>query len=372
MQELRRGKYGAMNRDFWKGRRVLVTGHTGFKGSWLCLLLDHLGASVYGYALDPPTKLSMFVICNVFSSLKYERRADICDEFAIRTLIESTKPDVIFHLAAQTIVNEAYRDPLATYQTNVIGTATLLNSIASTHEACDEPTKLSVVIVTSDKCYKNDEPSPPFKEGDELGGLDPYGCSKSCAELVTQSYRHMSNEPYRPVYMATARAGNVIGGGDWSADRIVPDYVRARMKGESLKVRNPSAIRPWQHVLEPLSGYMMLAESLYKHGGENAEAWNFGPTVWESASVSSLLDMMDVGWEGRLAGMEEVRPINQEAECLLLDSSKARECLRWTPLWGLEAAIQKTVDWYKAYSEGKSMREYTLEQIEEYLGGTNG
>jgi CDP-glucose 4,6-dehydratase len=346
---------------FWKGKKIFITGHTGFKGSWLSFWLWEMGASVTGYALDPPTNPSLFKLLNLKSKIK-SVHGDVRDLNAIKKNIK--RAEIVFHLAAQPIVLESYKNPVDTYTTNVIGTLNLL-------EACREQKTLKAIVnVTTDKCYENRERlEAAYKENEPMGGFDPYSNSKACSELVTDSYRKSFFNSGTKIGIATARAGNVIGGGDFAADRLIPDCIRGIMNKEKIIVRNPDSTRPWQHVLEPLSGYIMLAESLYKSPKDFSEGWNFGPKEKDAKSVLDIMKAFCKFW-GNDTGYEIKKDPNapHEANYLKLDSSKARKSLLWTPRWNSVTAVRKTVEWYKVYLEKGNLSEITSKQIEEYHG----
>lgn len=346
---------------FWRGKRVLVTGHTGFKGGWLALWLQQLGADVTGIALPAPTDPSLFEAAHVAEGMR-SLTGDIRDLAAVERAMRDHKPEVVLHLAAQALVRESYADPVGTYATNVMGTVHVLEA------ARRAGTVRALVVVTSDKCYKNLEWPWGYREQDELGGRDPYSNSKSCAELVSDAYRQAFDGPA----IATARAGNVIGGGDWAADRLVPDAVRAAARGAPLELRNPDAVRPWQHVLEPLGGYLLLAERLWHDRTAHAEAWNFGPAeddsrpvAWVAEHVQRRFDPDGPKW--RQAGGTQPH----EARTLRLDCAKARTRLGWQPRTDISVALDWTVTWYRAHQDGGDMRGLTLQQIAafEALGG---
>lgn len=351
-----------MNTQFWRGRRVLMTGHTGFKGSWLCLWLASLGAEVHGYALPPPTDPSLFEVAKVGDLLAASEFADVRDGEALSATVSRARPEVVFHLAAQPLVRYSYREPVETYAVNVMGTVHLLEAVR--RNDCVR----AVVSVTTDKCYENRERLWGYRENEPLGGHDPYSSSKACAELVSAAYRD-SFLAASGVALATARAGNVIGGGDWAADRLLPDFLRALDASETLIIRSPGAIRPWQHVLEPLSGYLALAEALVVSGTPAAEAWNFGPVDDDARPVGWILDRLS-------ARIPELRwqcgasPQPHEANYLKLDSSKARARLGWAPRWRLDKALDMTVDWHRAWRHGGDMRAVSLAQIAEYAADT--
>jgi len=347
--------------SFWRGRRVFVTGHTGFKGSWLTLWLLAMGARVTGFALPPPTRPSLFDEAGIAAEIRHIE-GDVRDAEALAREIVAAKPEVVFHLAAQPIVRESYREPLETLSVNVLGTASLLDAVRRV------PSARAVVIVTSDKCYENREWSLAYHEESALGGHDPYSASKACAELVTSSYRrsYFETEEGPSPAAATVRAGNVVGGGDWAADRIVPDTVRSLTGGPPLELRYPNAIRPWQLVLEPLSGYIALAERLHDEGPVWAEAWNFAPREEDAKSVGWLVDRLHRAW-GAAARWEETRePQPHEAIYLKLDAAKAEERLDWRPRLDIEATVAWVAEWYLRFEAGHPARDITEEQIRRY------
>ncbi|MDQ6699161.1 MAG: CDP-glucose 4,6-dehydratase [Acidobacteriota bacterium] len=354
--------------EFWRGKRVFVTGHTGFKGGWLAVWLSELGADVTGYGLDPDTEPSFYRRCGLRDHIR-PITGDVRDELQLRSAIETAQPEIIFHLAAQALVRRSYREPVETFATNVMGTVHALEAA----RRCGAIR--AVVIVTSDKCYENREWLWAYRENEPLGGRDPYSASKGCAELVTAAFRASYFErAERPVGIATARAGNVIGGGDWSEDRLVPDSMRALCRGERIEVRNPHAIRPWQHVLEPLAGYLLLARKLYEDAGAWSGAWNFGPPEQEAVTVASLSDLIVSFWQGASsngAGWQDISggEAPHEAQFLKLDSSKARQQLGWRPRLTLPEAVRMTVEWYRRSSEAMTPSEVldiTREQIASY------
>ncbi|MBI5569393.1 MAG: CDP-glucose 4,6-dehydratase [Desulfomonile tiedjei] len=347
-----------------KGRKILVTGHTGFKGAWLSLWLQMLGGEVVGYALPPPTSPSLFDLADVQEGM-CSIIGDIRHAAALRTVVRQHQPEIIFHLAGQSIVRRSYQDPVETYGVNVLGTVHVLECA----RLCDSVK--SVLVITSDKCYENTDQGRLFREIDPLGGRDPYSSSKACAELVAAAYQSsfFSETPgsTRRAGVATARAGNVLGGGDWAEDRLVPDVMRAFLDGRRVLIRNPDAVRPWQHVLDALNGYLALLERMSYHAAEYAQAWNFGPDRADAQPVSWVVDRVARMW-GPEADWELDRGLQpQEASSLSLDSSKSREKLDWTPRLALAEALQWTVDWYKAYQQGKDMRQFTEEQIIRFL-----
>jgi CDP-glucose 4,6-dehydratase len=343
-------------------RPVLVTGHTGFKGSWLTLWLADLGAHVHGYALEPPTEPNLFEVARVAQALTSDTRADLADLATLTVTLERVRPEVVLHLAAQPLVSEGYRDPLGTIASNVTGTANLLEAIRAVDSV------RAVVVVATDKVYENPETGHPFREGDPLGGHDPYSASKAAAELVVASYRSsFFGEGRHPARIATARAGNVIGGGDWAADRLVPDCMRAFAAGEPIRLRRPDAVRPWQHVLGPLSGYLSLAARLLGEQGEQlARAWNFGPDPADDASVSEVAQRVATLWGPDAQVVPGTDPQRYEAGLLRLDSGQARSELGWTPRWSLQQALEQTVAWQQAWRRGDDMRAACLDQIAAY------
>lgn len=349
--------------DFYRGKRVLVTGHTGFKGAWLSLWLHALGARVTGYALSPPTDPSLYDLCGM-DKLVTSVIADIRDPASLARALQSAAPEIIVHMAAQPLVRESYKNPVETYAINVMGTVNLLEAV----RACKGVK--AVVNVTTDKCYENREWVWGYRENEPLGGYDPYSSSKACSEIVTAAYRTSFFNPEtfdcHGVAVATARAGNVIGGGDWAADRLVPDCVRALLKGEKIVVRNPLAVRPWQHVLEPLSGYLRLAQKLVEQGPLFASAWNFGPHTDDARPVEWIVKQLCSLWGGKSAYALDQGTHPHEAHYLKLDWSKARMELLWRPKWNLEKAIRQTVEWTKAYQAHEDIRAVCLRQIKEY------
>ena len=348
------------NPDFWDGRRVLLTGHNGFKGSWLTLWLARLGAKVTGFSLPPSTYPNLFNLAikdKVTSCI-----ADVRDFEALRTCLEEVRPEVVLHLAAQALVHPSYVDPVGTFATNIMGTVHLLQSVKTS------PSVRSVVVVTSDKAYKNREWAWPYRETEALGGHDPYSCSKGCAELVTAAYRDsFFSEDQNQTCIASARAGNVIGGGDWSQYRLIPDLIRAFQRGESVEIRSPRAIRPWQHVLEPVCGYLRLAECLASSEGRKfAEAWNFGPADEDCRPVHEIVDQLANRWGGGACWHQSDKDYAHEATYLKVDSSKARASLGWDRRLRLDEALAWTADWYREQGKGASPADLTLAQIEAY------
>ena len=353
-----------VNRSFWKGKRVLLTGHTGFKGSWLSLWLQSLGADVIGYSLAPPTKPSMFEVSDVAKGMT-SIIGDIRDYQEVKKVFAKYKPEIVFHMAAQSLVRYSYDAPIETYETNVMGSLSILEAVRSVDSV------RAVIMITTDKCYENKEWVWAYRENEPMGGFDPYSSSKGCAELLIASYRNSffseSEYPSHRTAIASVRAGNVIGGGDWASDRLIPDLLNAFMAKTKPLIRSPNAIRPWQHVLEPLSGYMCLAESLYNDGMDYAEAWNFGPDQNDAKPVEWIANEIATLWGD---GAEWVNDMDvnhpHEANYLKLDSTKANTKLRWHPRWGIKDAIKSIVDWHKNMLAEKPMREITLKQIEAF------
>jgi CDP-glucose 4,6-dehydratase len=354
--------------NIWRGKRVFLTGHTGFKGGWAALWLASKGAVVRGYALDPCTEPNFFTEAKVGSVIE-DVRGDIRDGAAVDAAMTSFAPEVVFHMAAQPLVRYSYVDPIGTFETNVIGTARVLDAVRRT------PSVRAVVSITTDKCYENKEWLWGYRETDPLGGYDPYSSSKACAEIVSAAYR----QSYFPVGelgahgcgIATARAGNVIGGGDWSLDRLVPDLVRGFLAGEPVRIRRPQAIRPWQHVLEPVFGYLLLAEKLLSEDkARYATAFNFGPSDDDAQTVGWIVERMTQFWGGGASWVLDEAPSVHEAGYLKLDASRARAELAWQPRLRLNTALEWLVDWYKAWQAGAEMHRFTLEQIAAYEGLT--
>jgi CDP-glucose 4,6-dehydratase len=348
---------------FWKSKRVFLTGHTGFKGSWLALWLQHLGAEVTGYALDPPTDPSLFVKADVGACM-HSVIGDLRDPARLTAAMQDAEPEIVFHLAAQPLVRHSYIDPVGTYETNVLGTLHLLEAVRKT------PTVRAIVVITTDKCYENKEWIWPYRETDPLGGYDPYSSSKACAEIVTSSWRDSFFNPSQydqhGVAVASARAGNVIGGGDWASDRLIADIVRAFSHGKTLHVRNPSATRPWQHVLEPLRGYLILGERLYSEGIRYASAWNFGPQYTDARPVEWIVRYLSSRWGSTAEWKLDIQAHVHEAQMLKLDWSKAHAELGWQPALPLPEALDYTLDWYQREAAGAKARELCLEQIAAY------
>ena len=362
-----------MDLAFWKSRRVFLTGHTGFKGSWLALWLEALGAEVCGYSLEPPTEPNHYSLLGLEGRIR-SVRGDIRELESLEAAMVAFAPEVVLHMAAQPLVRLSYQQPVETYAVNVLGTVNLLDAVRRAH------TVRSVVVVTSDKCYENREWQQAYQEHEAMGGHDPYSSSKGCAELVTSAYRrsffHPDSWPGHQVGIASARAGNVIGGGDWAPDRLVPDIVRAWAAGEAALIRNPEAVRPWQHVLEPLSGYLLLAQRLYSDGPQFAESWNFGPADGDACPVRYVVEKMARIWNENGGGALESKPARweydkaehvHEAHLLRLNSAKAVARLGWSPRWGLDETLAHTAEWYKGFYGGRDVRERSLRQIEAYM-----
>jgi CDP-glucose 4,6-dehydratase len=353
----------SLNRSFWKGRRVFLTGHTGFKGSWLSLWLNLLGAEVTGYALDPPTNPSLFEQAQVGNAIR-SIRGDIRDFARLQSVLAECRPEVVLHLAAQSVVRCGYEDPIGNYSSNVMGTVHVLEAVRQLRQPC------VVVNVTSDKCYENREWLWGYRENEPMGGRDPYSNSKGCAELVTTAYRESFFPPIsiheHGVALASARAGNAIGGGDWTDHQLLPDLMRAFLAGESCLIRNPSAFRPWQFVLEPLRGYLMLAERLSEDGERFASGWNFGPIDSDVKPVSWIADEAVRLWGNPAAWNLDSAAHPREAHALKLDASKAGAHLDWHPVLPLKQALAWIVEWYLAFRQGADLHGMTLKQIEQY------
>jgi CDP-glucose 4,6-dehydratase len=358
------GVISVINPSFWAGKKVFVTGHTGFKGSWLCLWLEQMGAVVRGYSLPAPTAPSLFDIADVRWGLISEE-GDIRDFFHLRESLSDFKPDIVFHMAAQPLVRLSYDEPIETYSTNVMGTVYVLEAIKQVGGV------KAVVNITSDKCYENREWVWGYREDEAMGGYDPYSNSKGCAELVASAYRNSFFNPAKyhehGTALASVRAGNVIGGGDWAKDRLIPDILHSFEKNQSVIIRNPHSIRPWQHVLEPLSGYLLVAQHLYNDGPAFAEGWNFGPNEMDATPVQSIVETMVALW-GEGAGWQlDGQEHPHEAHYLTLDCSKAKMRMGWHPRWDLNTTLARIVAWHKAWLAGRDMREYTLNEINDYM-----
>tara|TARA_Y100001934_G_scaffold283135_1_gene400707 strand:- start:2068 stop:3150 length:1083 start_codon:yes stop_codon:yes gene_type:complete len=354
---------GLVNSSFWENKKVLVTGNTGFKGSWLSLWLQKLKAEVIGFALKPCTNPSMFEVAKVSQGMT-SIEGDIRNFDHIASVVKEYKPEIIFHLAAQPLVLRSYRYPLETYSTNVMGTAHLFESVR-----LSESVRV-IINVTSDKCYENRESNSGYREIDPLGGFDPYSSSKGCSELITSAYRNSFFNPKKykehGVALASVRAGNIIGGGDWSENRIVSDIMRAWFARDTLVVRSPDAIRPWQHVLDPLLGYVILAQNLWDHGTKFSGSWNFGSDAVDCRPVSWIVEKTAELWGECPSWKIEGNPFFHETKTLKLDSTKAKDRLNWYAKWNLETTLDKTVDWFKCYKNNQNMQEVTLKQIDEH------
>jgi CDP-glucose 4,6-dehydratase len=353
----------ALNSNFWSGKKVFVSGHTGFKGGWLSLWLQHLGAHVTGFALSPPSYPNFYEIAHVGDGMK-TILGDIRDSELLAKAICNSQPEVVFHLAAQPLVRRSYVNPIETYSTNVMGAVNLFEAIRRTSSV------RAVINVTSDKCYENKEWVWGYRENEAMGGFDPYSSSKGCSELITAAYRNSFFNPSKyqehRVGIATVRAGNVIGGGDWSEDRLIPDMLRAIEHGQSVNVRNPTAVRPWQHVLEPISGYLCLAEMIFTHGLEFAEPFNFGPSENDVKQVSWIIEALTKSWGADLNWNFDRATHPHEANQLRLDCSKAKNLLGWQPKLTLDQAINYIVLWHKAHLSEADMHKTSLAQIEEF------
>jgi CDP-glucose 4,6-dehydratase len=349
-----------MNRAFWKDKEVLITGHTGFKGSWLSLWLQKLGANVLGYALSPPTQPSLFEVACVADGMT-SITGDVRDLEHLQAVIAEHRPEVIIHMAAQPLVRYSYEDPLETYSTNIMGTVNMLEAVRHSESV------RAVVCITSDKCYEDQEWLWGYRENEPMGGRDPYSSSKGCAELVISAYRnsYFPAEEYQRhgVALASARAGNVIGGGDWARDRLVPDIMKAVMANRPVVIRNPQAIRPWQHVLEPLNGYLCLAEQLEVCGPEFAQGWNFGPNDEDARPVSWVVEHLTNLWGENARWELDSAQSSPEATYLKLDCSKAKGLLGWSPKLSLPTALEWIVEWYRGYQQNQNMRQLTEVQI---------
>ena len=347
-----------IDQEFWKGKRVFLTGHTGFKGSWLSLWLFSLGAEVRGYALNPPTSPSLFNEAKI-NSIIDSQIGDIRDQDALHESMTEFNPDILIHMAAQPLVRYSYDNPIETYEVNVIGTAKVLEVARS----C--PDLKAIVNITTDKCYENDDRSEGYMENDPMGGYDPYSSSKGCAELVTSSYRRSFLQE-QGVGLASVRAGNVIGGGDWADDRLIPDILRSFEKNKPVIIRNPKATRPWQHVLEPLSGYLILTQNLYKNQKKYAEGWNFGPNEKDVQPVDWILDKMITKWPSSSWRLD-TNSSPHEASFLKLDISKSKSKLGWNPVWELSQTLEKIVIWHQAWLNKEDMQAMCLAEIKEYM-----
>lgn len=353
-----------LSRVFWKGKKVFLTGHTGFKGAWLSMWLFELGAQVKGYALDPPTTPSLFKSSGIEKKID-SVIADICDLQRLKDEINDFNPEIVIHMAAQPLVRESYKNPVETYQVNVMGTVNILEAVRN----CS--TVRVVVNVTTDKVYDNQEWPWAYRENERLGGYDPYSNSKACSELITSAYRSsffpLNDYKNHRVAIATARAGNVIGGGDWAKDRLIPDCINALTDGKTINIRYPYSIRPWQHVLEPLRGYLLLAENLYNDGSNYADAWNFGPLASDEKPVEWIVRTLCDKWGESSGYVVDKSEHFHEAGYLRLDHSKAISELGWSPIWNLEITLEKIIYWWKHYTNGESTYELCINQLREYM-----
>ena len=347
---------------FWKGKRVLITGHTGFKGAWLSLWLQDLGALPVGYALDPPTKPNLFEAADVARGM-VSIKGDVRDLEAVRRAIDQHQPEIVIHMAAQSLVRQSYEQPVETIATNVLGTVNVLEALRG------QQAVRVIINVTSDKCYDNKERPEGYREEEPLGGHDPYSSSKACAEIVTAAYRKSffsGSGDHRPAAVATVRAGNVIGGGDWAKDRLVPDIISSLNSRLSPCIRNPTAVRPWQHVLDPLHGYLMLAERMWDDGAAFSGAWNFGPDHSDDKPVSWVADKLCLRWGEGMKWQQDGKTHPHEAHTLCLDTTKARNVLEWQPRVSLEHALDWIVEWYQTYQRNQAMKDLTLSQIHRF------
>lgn len=354
-----------VDRSFWQGKRVFITGHTGFKGSWLSLWLQSLDCTLKGYSLKPETEPSLYELASIEEDMESEF-GDIRDIKTLSNSINNFNPQIIIHLAAQPLVRKSYQNPIETFETNVMGTVNVLEASRNCKSL------KTILVITTDKCYDNKEWDWAYRENEPMGGYDPYSSSKGCAELIVSSYRRSYFNDLN-ISIATARAGNVIGGGDWSTDRLIPDILKAFEKSEKVTIRNPKAIRPWQHVLECLSGYLILCEYLYKYGSEYAEAWNFGPNDTECVSVEHIVQKLSQYWGEEAQWEIDSSKQPHEAKYLKLDCSKAKNKLNWAPKWNLDETLESIVDWHKVYLNSDNIKIHTLKTINRYnLNGHEG
>lgn len=357
-----------IDKEFWRNKKVLITGHTGFKGSWLSILLNWLGADVYGYALNPPTNPSLYDLAGI-DQIMSSTIGDIRDYDLLLKKLKAISPDIVIHMAAQALVRESYKNPRDTYEINVMGTVNLLDAVRQVKSI------KAVLNVTTDKCYENKEWPWGYRENEPMGGFDPYSNSKGCSELVTTSFRSSFFNPREyeshGVALASARAGNVIGGGDWASDRLIPDFIRAITKGEKLIIRNPYATRPWQHVLEPLSGYLLLCEKLYKEGPVYAEGWNFGPDESDARNVEWIAKKLCDIWQNGADYEIDKTPQPHEAFYLKLDCSKAKSLLNWHPRWTIDISLRSIIEWNMEWLYNSDMRKICIGQIEKYFLNKN-
>jgi CDP-glucose 4,6-dehydratase len=356
---------GMVNKNFWNGKRVFITGHTGFKGTWLSLWLKLLEAEVIGYSASIPTNPSLFELTQAATNLTHIQ-GDVRDLDCLKNNLQKHQPDIVIHMAAQALVRHSYKNPIETFSTNVMGTANILEATRSAKGI------RGVVIVTSDKCYENKEHGIEFHEGDPMGGFDPYSSSKGCAELITSAFRNSffntASHSEHGVAIASVRAGNIIGGGDWAEDRLIPDIIRAFLVGNTVHIRNPHAVRPWQFVLEPLRGYLTVAEKLYEVGSGYDRAWNFGPSENSAVPVSWIVEKVAKLWDGGARWEYDNGPHPHEASLLRLDCSMAKNELGWTPLITIEQALEWTTKWYMEYKKNPAtVKNITEKQINEYI-----
>ena len=351
---------GKVSPSFWSGKKVFLTGHTGFKGSWLSLWLQNMGAVLKGYSLEINTNPALFKLANIDSDMESEL-GDIRNLEKLTQSMVSFNPDIIIHMAAQPLVRHSYEEPVETFNTNIMGTVNVLESARKCQDL------KTIICITTDKCYENNETDRGYKENDSMGGYDPYSSSKGCAELAISAYRRSFFSNQDSPSLASARAGNVIGGGDWADDRLIPDILRAFERSENAFIRNPLAIRPWQHVLEPLSGYLVLAQELFLNGDEFAEAWNFGPTDEDCKSVSWILDRMVDYWGNDVSWSIDDKSNPHEAGILKLDCSKALQRLQWRPKWNLEKTLNSIVNWHRVFLDNGDLRKESLNQIHKYI-----
>jgi CDP-glucose 4,6-dehydratase len=358
-----------LNSRFWSGKKVLITGHAGFKGSWLSLWLEALGAELIGYSIGVPTVPSLYELAHVADDMT-AIKGDVRDLDHLKVVMVKHKPEIVIHMAAQSLVRLSYEDPIETYSTNIMGTVNVLEAVN-----CSDSVH-ALLVITSDKCYENQDWVWGYRETDPMGGHDPYSSSKGCAELVTSAYiRSFFSKKQShtiPVFVASTRAGNVIGGGDWAQDRLVPDIMRAILSKEAVVVRYPKAIRPWQHVLEPLRGYLILAEKLWYEGNDFVGAWNFGPNDHDARPVSMVTEALTNLWGNNASWKTDSIEHPYEAKYLKLDCSKARSLLRWYPMLNIDQSLVWIVEWYRAFSRGEDMRKVTQDQIARYEAIVNG
>lgn len=349
-----------INKNFWNNKKVFLTGHTGFKGSWLAMWLKSMGVNLKGYSLSPEDKINLFEKASIENNMISEI-GDIRDYNRLYNSIIDFKPEILIHMAAQPIVRKSYEDPIDTYSTNVMGTINILESA----RAC--PSLKSIVIVTSDKCYENKETQNPYKENEPMGGHDPYSSSKGCCELLINSYRRSFFNDNNSSGLASVRAGNVVGGGDWSKDRLIPDILKSFKKNESVIIRNPSAIRPWQHVLDCLSGYLVLTEKLYFNNEKFSGAWNFGPNINDCKPVEWIVEKMISVSGKNIDWVLDKKSNPHEANTLILDNNKSKKFLKWKPKWNIEESITKIIEWHKKNLNDENINEMCLSQINDYI-----